>query len=325
MKKFFRNFMVACAAAIMLACTLSLAGCGGLDWPSGPLAQLIPEAKGAKVTYVFSDSDTSLSFEMEIDKDDYNDFIAGVKDAGFTVESSLTGSSYSAFDANGNDFSASFYEYMDEAHVSIDAPTKLSAISWPSSELAQMLPTPEFTNGKVETDRTNYFSILIEMSKDNYAKYVDKLMESGFSYDYNKQEKTFSACNEDAYKVTCNYLGNSRVRIKVEPLVEEDETKSTTEAATTATTTAASTGDTDLRELADDYEDLVDRYIAFMEDYDPTDYSKLSEYTDLVLEYTEFANKVSSIDTSKYSASDAAYFAEVTARCAQKVADAGIY
>ena len=47
--------------------------------------------------------------------------------------------------------------------------------------------------------------------------------------------------------------------------------------------------------------------------------SMLSEYTDIMNKYDEFARQIDKYDSSKMSAIDAAYYLEVTTRCTQKM------
>lgn len=319
-----KKILVMLAALLSLTCVVAVVGCGGEDWPSGPLAQLIPKAEGAKVDNVYADSENYLSFSFEIDEDDYNNFVAGVKEAGFVNEAESTSYSYEAFDQNGNKYHSSYIG--DSASVSIDPPETLSSISWPSSGLASKVPTPEFTKGKIVTDKSDSFSATIEMSKDDYAKYVEKLYESGYSSDYSKSEKSFYGTNSEAIKVTCNYKGNNRVSISIKPLVDDDTTAATTAAQTTAAeTTTASSDKVSLREFADEYEEAIDAYIAFMKNYDPTDVSKLSDYQKVLKEYTDVVAKAAKVNTSDFSTSDVSYYTNVITRCSQKLKDAGLY
>ncbi|MBO5624131.1 MAG: zinc-ribbon domain-containing protein [Butyrivibrio sp.] len=79
--------------------------------------------------------------------------------------------------------------------------------------------------------------------------------------------------------------------------------------------------DPDLVAFLDSYEDFVDKYCEILTKYyeNPTDFSILADYTSIMQEYAEFAEKVEAYDSDKMSAADAAYYLEVTTRCSQKM------
>lgn len=90
------------------------------------------------------------------------------------------------------------------------------------------------------------------------------------------------------------------------------------------------TGDIDptLKQFLDSYEAFIDEYIEFMAKYqqNPTDTTLLSEYTNIMGKYSEFAQEISQWQgkQAEMSAADWNYYIEVTTRCNQKLSNAAL-
>lgn len=97
--------------------------------------------------------------------------------------------------------------------------------------------------------------------------------------------------------------------------------------AESSSTTASSNGVTpELKAFLDSYEAYMDQYIAFMKKYESSNdtYSMLYDYLDIMKQYSEFTRKLVQYDTDKMSATDSAYYLEVTTHVAKKLYEAAI-
>jgi hypothetical protein len=65
----------------------------------------------------------------------------------------------------------------------------------------------------------------------------------------------------------------------------------------------------------------MNQYIDFMVKYESSDntVSMLLDYTKMLQEYAEFADKLDKYDSNEMSAADAAYYLEVTSRVSAKM------
>ncbi len=80
--------------------------------------------------------------------------------------------------------------------------------------------------------------------------------------------------------------------------------------------------DPDLVAFLDEYEAFVDEYVEFMQSYssDPSNaINMLGEYTDMLTKLADYSSKLEKYDSKDLSTADAAYYLEVTARCAEKM------
>lgn len=103
----------------------------------------------------------------------------------------------------------------------------------------------------------------------------------------------------------------------------KDVTKKVTEKVVEETDEALEKkADPELVEFLDEYEAFVDEYVEFMQSHssDPTNaINMLGEYTDMLTKLAEYSTKLEKYDSKDMSAADAAYYLEVTARCAEKM------
>lgn len=83
------------------------------------------------------------------------------------------------------------------------------------------------------------------------------------------------------------------------------------------------TGEVDpkFKETMDSYEAFFDEYVEFMKKYSESNdvMSMLTDYTNYLSKYADVMKKLNSIDKSKLSAADAAYYTEVSARISKKL------
>ena len=82
----------------------------------------------------------------------------------------------------------------------------------------------------------------------------------------------------------------------------------------------------EFKEFMDSYETFYDEYIAFMVKYNSADSSDMlgmmTDYMIYLEKYSEFTEKLDSIDESELTDAEALYYAEVTMRVSQKMLQA---
>ncbi len=153
-----------------------------------------------------------------------------------------------------------------------------------------------------------------------------------------REERQLSAMREEMLHAT------EKQEIDEESAVEETATeeKTTVEKTTAEKTTAASTTkapetttkktenetrdpkdiDPAFREMLEGYEAYFDQYIEFMQNYDASDFSMLSEYSKLMLKYAEWAEKIDDVDEDELTDAEMMLYLEVTSRVTGKLAAA---
>lgn len=121
--------------------------------------------------------------------------------------------------------------------------------------------------------------------------------------------------------------GNRQERVTEEPKETKEpektaEPEETAEPAETEEPTEEPAGvSADFKAVMDEYEKFIDKYVKFMKKYEEEGHplSMLSEYTELLTQYTEFAETMAAYNGDNLSAADYAYYIEVMGRVSQKL------
>ena len=81
----------------------------------------------------------------------------------------------------------------------------------------------------------------------------------------------------------------------------------------------------DFKAAMDSYEEFVDEYIEFLEKYQSSANSAdmISDYLEYLNEYAELSEKMSAWTDKDLNSAELSYYAEVSLRVSQKLADVG--
>lgn len=113
--------------------------------------------------------------------------------------------------------------------------------------------------------------------------------------------------------------GKKHERVTEEP--EETDEPAETEEPAEEPTEEPEEVSADFKAAMDAYEAFIDEYITFIKKYEEEGrpLSMLSEYTELMTQYTEFAETMAAYNGDNLSAADYAYYIEVMGRVSQKL------
>lgn len=230
---------------------------------------------------------------------------------------------------------------LGKAAPAVALEIECKAFSWPKTNIGTKLPTPESTTGGNFIEDDDMLSIdVCDTNDEQYAAYIDAVLEKGFTVDYSRSNRWFSGETKDGYSVTISRDESNKDIMSISLYGPDDSSTSDTSTSsdTSASNSSSSAGTTtkedtkktedkkstssDFKSTMDSYEAFVDKYVAFMEKYkssgDPV--SMLSDYSAMMDELNTYSTKIDSIDSGSLSASDLAYYNEVIARCTQKLA-----
>lgn len=172
---------------------------------------------------------------------------------------------------------------------------------------------PESSIGKLITDNSKEFLIHVgNTSINEYAEYVKLCEAEGFTIDYDRGEKLYTAMNSDGFQLTLRYIGFNRISITLtapeetaansadtspsettlpeesKPLETTQPTEATMSTGETKPTTSLVNGmRPKFKDAMDAYEAFFDEYCDFMKKYNESDGSDIT----LLLEYTEYLRK----------------------------------
>lgn len=202
---------------------------------------------------------------------------------------------------------------------------------WPQNEAGSLIDPPESKNGKLVWENNDGFGITINKVKQaDYEAYLKKCTEKGFDVDYTKTDHSYYASNGNGYKLSLIYFNDDKelkIYLEKEPEKEEPDTSSSSGSpsseASSSSIVPASGIRPEVKEAIDSYETFMDEYAAFMKKYNNSNdtMSMLTEYADYMSKYADALSKFNALNTDLNN-DEAAYYAEVSMRVAQKLLDA---
>ena len=143
---------------------------------------------------------------------------------------------------------------------------------------------------------------------------IDKVVETTVEETYDKETPVVENKVEEKTEEVKETPVVEAVEEKEEQVAEEESAQEEKETINGV--------DPDLKAFLDSYEAFMDEYVDFMKKYmnDPGNaISMLTEYTEIMVKYEDFADKIDKYDSDSMSTEDAKYYLEVVNRCNQKM------
>ncbi len=304
----------------------------GDKWEDIILSEKIPKTKKGKLDITTNETDNAFIGVEDVDDKYYAEYKDECVKMGYTIDAKEDGDEYEAFNKDG--YKLRVYIIFTKMYIDLNAPEKLGSITWPTSGIGLLLPTPKSTLGRVESDSSDYFRIILgDTSKDEYNNYVKSCEDKGFNVDYDKRDDYYSAKNSDGYSIVVSYLGNNNIEVKIE--LDDDNSSSGSSSGTVtdtpSTNESSNSGSSEnlvdgmhkeFKDAMDSYEKFMDEYVAFMKKYknsNGTDLSLLGDYADYVSKYSEFVENFDKWDSEDLNTKEAAYYLEVQSRVTKKL------
>lgn len=186
-------------------------------WSDILLADVVPEPESLFGEITSNHDDYLSLYVYKTSIEDYNDYVEACKEKGFTVEADQSEQSYYAYDAAGYKLSLYYDKSDSKMHIGIDAPEKYGTLVWSDSEIASMLPVPSSATGEItQDDETGFQAYVSNTSIDEFKVYATACADKGFNVDANDSDKSYSAENNEGYKLSVSYQGNNVMSISVD-------------------------------------------------------------------------------------------------------------
>lgn len=317
------------ALACVLVFAFCLAGCSvdaDRSWDEGSMGNAIPYPENGDVEIAYEDDEAMDASVSKFTSEDFTAYIDQCRQSGYTIDEESTNTDFSAYNSDGYRLDLIYYESNEQMSISLDAPLQFTEITWPQSEIAQLIPAPKSSKGVIEWQADYGFVIYVgDTTHDDFNAYADQCMNSGFSVDYDRGDDYFRGTNADGYKVSLSYEGNNTMFVRMD--APDGSTASASSDSQSDASSSSTTGDSsevspDFKEAMDSYEAFFDEYIAFMQKYKDSGNpaSMAADYASYMQKYSDTMSKLSAIDTSQLSTADALYYSEVNSRIASKLA-----
>lgn len=320
---------------IILFAVLSFYSCENgekIEWAELKLSEMLPQLKSVKGKIYSNTTDDLTLYIYKTSEKDYEDYVSSCINMGFDVEAEQSSSAfigYKAFNNKGYKLEISWYD--KELKIELEAPIKAEKIEWPARGLAQMLPIPKSSEGKISYDRTDsFYATICNITPDEFKQYIDVCAKCGFDVDYDRSDKYYSASNIDGYKLRLNYKGFNTITIDVDAPKPEENTDINPPSTSKPTTDTVKNPESkptigilrsDFKEAMDSYEKFIDEYVAFVKKYsaNPNDSDLISDYAEYMRRYADMMTKFEKWESEDMNAAETAYYIEVQTRVSKKL------
>ncbi len=143
----------------------------------------------------------------------------------------------------------------------------MKEFEWPTIGVATRIPKTKSLVGKVLSDTSNSYQVLINnMTISDFNNYVKECKEKGFIVDYYNSENRYEAKDSNGYRLNISYEGNNRVDILIQTQEKKEEDSNQTN-----TDVNSSSNSKEIRkkfkDAMDSYEKYMDEYVSFMKKY----------------------------------------------------------
>lgn len=187
-------------------------------WPTEGIAAYlpVPESTGKECrVYLFSTEELNIQIKTE-DSTAILKYIEQCKEAGFTVDPFDRNSTYKAFNEDEYELEVKYESLIDIMQIHLTAPVELSEITWRDYSPYTLVPKPEFSEGRIESERGDRLEVIVnDYDRNAFNAYVDQCLKAGYDKDYSRNIDVFNGESENGFKLQVEYLGLDRMSILV--------------------------------------------------------------------------------------------------------------
>ena len=282
-----RTWLIVLVIFVALCILISVIGSHKSEkivWSDMVMGSMLPEPPSERGE-IHENSKNELWVDIyKVSEKQYSDYITACEAKGFNVDAENEDHSFAAYNPNGYKLELSCYD--EKLKIDLNIPLVMSQIEWPSSKLGELLPVPKSSSGNFSFETDTSFEVYIaDTTTEDYKQYVAEVQKAGFTIDYNKTQKEYSAKNVDGYSVTVEYEGFHIMLIRISTPDEDDlsiddttvnEQQTETTSSTTTQTTTATTSTTTTTIVEE--ESTADAFAEY-DDEEPTTKKSRTVYT----------------------------------------------
>lgn len=214
-KKRYLHVLIA-IVGIMLAFPTMKACSGGqivedTDWNVIVLGDVIPEPASKKIKIHYNTGEELWIDVLKTSDEDYYGYIALCKEYGYTIEMDESSYGFCAYNEDGYEVELSHYGSSGKMTISVDAPTTVSELEWEKHTISSVLPEPKSGVGSYVEETEEQTKVIIgNMSKEDYAEYVELCIAGGFEIDAEKKTNSYESYDSEGNKVTISHESGPR-------------------------------------------------------------------------------------------------------------------
>lgn len=186
------------------------------NWDEIVLSDMLPVPESPYGELKTNSYDQLLLYVTKLNPKQYNNYVVACQTYGFNIDPERIGDSFEAFNDKGYKLCLTYDDYDNEMCIYVLAGKSYGCFEWPTSGMAQIIPTPKSTIGEISSNTEELFSVYVsDTSYEEFTLYIDECKSMGFIVEETSSKKYFSAKNTDSYKLSIEYKGNSIIYISL--------------------------------------------------------------------------------------------------------------
>lgn len=172
-----------------------------IEWNEISMHKMLPEPPNNKAVIYHNSPDELWLNINKISSNEYHEYISACISMGYDISSSTNSEKYAAYNEDG--YYLSLHHFNNKLELKLKENSPAQAFSWPTTDVAKMLPTPPSTLGEVLLEDANSFYITVyDINTREFLDYIKQCKDLGFTIDYLKTENEFTARNEAGYTLS---------------------------------------------------------------------------------------------------------------------------
>ena len=178
------------------------------DWPTNGLSEYLPKPE-SEYGEIQVNQDDYFNIEIyQSSKTQYEAYVESCKQEGFTVDIDTDENYYYAYNKDGYQLYLNFDSKGKYIDISLEAPIDMKDAKWPTTGIASTLPTIDDFKGNISSNGSDTFTVYVaNTSIDEFNDYIDRCLEVGYDYDYDRHDKSFYATDKSGNDLTVCYEG----------------------------------------------------------------------------------------------------------------------
>lgn len=197
-----------------------------LDYSTLELGQYLPKIEKDYGEIGVNRKDTLWIKISKVKEEEYKAYAQKCNNEGYDIDIEDGGSVYGAFNKKGYNIRILYLKDKKIMDITLKSPEEMHEFEWPTTGLGSLVPATKSNYGRISID--NIESFIVHVGKttiSEYNEYVKDCQNAGYTVDYSKGTKTYSAKNDKGYELHLSYIGGDRIEVSVSTPEEKKDTE----------------------------------------------------------------------------------------------------
>lgn len=197
-----------------------------IDYSVLELGQYLPKLEKKYGEISVNRKDTLCIKISKIKEEEYKAYAKECNDEGYDIDIEDDNFVYGAFNKEGYNIRVLYSKDKKVMDITLKSPEEMYEFEWPTTGLGSLVPATTSNYGRISLDNSeSFFAHIGKTTISEYNEYVKKCQNAGYTVDYSKGTKFYSAKNDEGYELWLMYLGGNIIKVSVKAPEERENTE----------------------------------------------------------------------------------------------------